>query len=47
MSSPEEYVDGVEQAQQGESPRNGVDDDFCTSRCELEDYSSEEKQVDE
>jgi hypothetical protein len=37
MPSPEEDVDRVEETEEGESPRDGIDDDFGTSRGELED----------
>ena len=47
VSGPEEDVDRVEDAEEGEAPLDGIDDDLLAARGELEEHGAEEEQVDE
>jgi len=47
MGRPEIDVDGVEDGEEGETPRNGVYDNHLSGREELIDDSAEKEDMDE
>ena len=47
VSGPEEDVDRVEDAKEGEAPVDRVNDDLLAAGGDLEDHRAEEKQVDQ
>ena len=47
VSRPEKDIDRVEEAKEGESPVDRVDDDVLASGRELEDHRAEEQEVDD
>ena len=47
MPSPEEDIDGIEDAKKSESPLDGVDDDLFASRGKLKDHGAEKEEMDQ